>query len=121
MKVGALVVLAFLGNGLIYAGLALINARLWPSALSGFYGATSVAVRIVVMEVLFAVPANAIFALIFRLFPAVYASVAILATLVLVMSANAVLLGVQMNVRMTMAMLATLLACGWFAYEQAVA
>lgn len=111
--------LALLGNALIYAGFALINARLFPAALGPVYASTSTLVRILAMEVLFAVPANAVFALIFRITTPAPASIAILASLVVVMAGNAVLLGNPISPRMLAALAATLAACAWFAYETA--
>jgi hypothetical protein len=72
------------------------------------------------MVVLFAVPADYIFALCFRMAQPSIAAMAILATLVVVMIANTLIFEGALSRRAWVAACCTIIAAGWFAYEQRI-
>ena len=108
------------GNVAIYFGFAFINARPLPHILARFYGATTPGLRTAVMVMLFAVPADYAFALCFRMISPSLAAMAILATLVVTMIGNALLLEGALSPRAWISAIVTILAAGWFGYEQAI-
>ncbi len=108
------------GNIAIYLGFAFINTRLLPHTLARFYGATTPGSRTAVMVVIFAAPADYAFALCFRQMSSSLAAMAILATLVATMVGNSLLLEGALSPRAWIAAIATILAAGWFGYEQAI-
>ena len=113
------IILAAIGNTAIYLGLAFINGQLLPNVVGAMYALSGYLTRTVVMVVIFAVPADFIFAFCFRIAPAGTAAMAILGTLVLVMLGNTVILEGTLNSRAAFAACVTLAAVLWFAYEQA--
>ena len=108
---------ALSGNALIYFGLAVINARVAPSALAGLYAATNPAIRAVAVMVLLCYPANLIIAGCYRLGSVAEASMAVLATTVLAMVVSVLLLDGPLSARAWAAAVTVMAASVWFAYE----
>lgn len=106
--------LALLGNAAIYAGLAFVNGWIWPALplATGGIG------RLTIMMVALSLPANALFALVYRQVDAGAAGMAILATLVLVMVAKALLHGdAAITARGVAAVGAVLVSAVWAGWE----
>jgi hypothetical protein len=113
-----MILLALLGNAYIYAGLAFVSGRLLPSLFTPVYASTSDFVRLCVMVVLVAAPSNYIFTWVFRLGGPAMAGMTMLACNVLVLVANAILLGEgNLNSRTLMAVMVTMGGAMWVVYE----
>lgn len=108
---------ALLGNAMIYAGIAFINAQLLPAWLGPVYDTSEVWHRAWLMLVL-ALPANFLFSAVFRSVPPMSASMVIIATLVVVLAAKSLLLAGQWpSARLLVAIAAVLASCLWVIRE----
>lgn len=92
MSALAAITLTALANALIYAGVALINGQLLPETLAGVYAATDWWTRMGLMLLLAAAPANGLIAMAYTLAGPSMAGMAVLGTLVIVLTAKALVL-----------------------------
>ena len=110
--------LALIGNSLIYSGIAFINGILLPVTLQLVYRHTTVLHRVLVMTLLFSTLANFIFSRVYKITDPANAGMVILGTLVVVLVTKAVWLeGGGFNGRVTLATAVLILAAAWVSYE----
>jgi hypothetical protein len=114
------IALALLANGLIYVGLAWVNAQLLPGVLGPLYNGTPVFARLVVMQAIAGLPAGWLLSRVYTLVSPGTAGAAVFGTLFLVLSAKAALLqGAWPGGRPLAAVAITIAAARWAAHELA--
>lgn len=110
--------IALFGNALIYAGIAFINAQLFPSVLGGFYDSVSLWPRVLMMSVVSGVLGNYLFSLVYRLAGPSGAGMMIIGTLAFVLVVKAMLLNHTMpTLRIGVAAVALIGAALWVVHE----
>ena len=110
--------LALTATGAVYTGVAFINAQLLPAWLDSVYAATGAFTRAMIFLVLLATPANFMISGVYRLTDPGIAAVLLTASLAIVLTAKALLLGVDgLGWRTGAAALATALSLIWLSWE----